>query len=73
MNFGNSLLDGNNIESDRVVNESEDSLKWFRNHNHSTNIDKRTVTNAAVSDAFPIKTAFEHSKDVAYSKKVGSL
>ena len=60
------------IKPDRVLNESDDSLKWFKNHIQSKDANRHTVNGAILSNDSPIKIPVQQYNSKSHDVEVVS-
>ena len=58
------------IKPDRVLNESDDSLKWFRNHIQSKDINKHTVNGEVSSNDASMEIPVQQLNSKSHNVKV---
>ena len=56
----------------RVLNESDDSLKWFKNHIQSKDANRHTVNGAILSNDSPMKIPVQQSNSKSHDVEVVS-
>ena len=60
------------INPDRVLNESGDGLKWFKNHIQSKDVNKHTENGKVLSNNSPMKIPVPHFNSKSHDVKVVS-
>ena len=60
------------IKPDRVLNESDDSLKWFKNHIQNKDVNRHTVNGAILSNDSPTKIPFQRFNSKSHHVEVVS-